>query len=37
VPVVVYSAAKKHANTLHGKLPEEIRNKIPENITSKIQ
>ena len=37
VPVVVYSVAKKHAKTLHGKLPEEIRNKIPENIASKIQ
>jgi len=37
VPVVVYSAAKKQAKTWHGKLPEEIKNKIPEQISSKIK
>jgi len=36
VPVVMIRVAKKHAKTLHGKLPEEIRNHIPEQITSKI-
>ena len=37
VPVVMISVAKKHAKTLHGKLPEEIKSRIPEQITSKIQ
>jgi hypothetical protein len=36
VPVVVFGVAKHHARKLHERLPEEIRNRIPETLASKI-
>lgn len=36
VPVVVAGVAKHHARRLHQKLPEEIKTRIPENLTAKI-
>lgn len=37
VPVVAKGLALAQARKLHEKLPEEIKNKIPENLTAKIQ
>jgi hypothetical protein len=36
VPVVVAGVARHHARKLHDRLPEDIKNKIPENLSSKI-
>ena len=36
VPVVAAAAAMQQARRIHEKLPEEIRNRIPENISAKI-
>jgi hypothetical protein len=37
VPVVVVGVAKHHARKLHDRLPEEIRSRIPETLSSKIE
>jgi hypothetical protein len=37
VPVVVVGVAKHHARRLHERLPEEIRSRIPETLSSKIE
>ena len=36
VPVVVAGVARHHARKLHDRLPEEIKSKIPETLSSKI-
>jgi hypothetical protein len=37
VPVVVVGVAKQQARRLHERLPEEIRSRIPETLSSKIE